>query len=96
MSVPAVADGTSVPKIAAHRRLQFDKSRDCWTIQAPERAFILDEIAYAIVSRCDGHASITDIVDALCRLYDDGPRDMIESDVLSLIQDFVDKGLMSL
>jgi pyrroloquinoline quinone biosynthesis protein D len=96
VSARAVVDGASVPKLAEHRRLRFDKARDSWTIQAPERAFMLDEIAHAIVSRCDGHASISAIVDELCRLYDDAPREAIEADVVNLIQDFADKGLVTL
>jgi len=92
----AVVDSASVPKLAEHRRLRFDKARDCWTIQAPERAFMLDEIAHAIVSRCNGTTSIEAIVEALYQLYGDAPREVIETDVVNLIQDFVDKGLVTL
>lgn len=96
MTARAVVDASSVPKLAAHRRLQFDKARESWTIQAPERAFMLDEIAHAIVSRCDGNANVAAIVDELCRLYEGAPRDLIETDVLNLVQDFADKGLITL
>ena len=95
MSERIIATEESRPKLAAHRRLQFDKARDTWTIQAPERAFMLDEIAHAIVSRCTGEATLGEIVDDLCRAYD-APRDAVAPDVLKLIQDFVDKGVMVL
>jgi pyrroloquinoline quinone biosynthesis protein D len=82
--------------MAAHRRLQFDKTRESWNIQAPERAFLLDETAHAIVSRCDGERTIAAIVDDLCVAYAGAPRDAITADVLTLVQDFADKGVMTL
>jgi len=77
-------------------RLRHDKARDSWTIQAPERTFMLDEIAHAIVSRCDGKAAVAGIVDDLCRTFEDAPRDMIEGDVVAMLQDFADKGVIAL
>jgi pyrroloquinoline quinone biosynthesis protein D len=84
----------SAPRLAPHMRLRHDRARDSWTIQAPERSFLLDPIAHAIVSRCDGVAAIGAVVDSLCAAHPDAPRDIIEGDVLKLIQDFVDKGVM--
>jgi pyrroloquinoline quinone biosynthesis protein D len=85
----------SVPCLAAHMRLRFDKARDLWTIQAPERAFVLDEIAQAIVSRCNGKASVEAIIKDLCDAFRDAPHDVIEKDVLVLLQNFADKGVLS-
>jgi pyrroloquinoline quinone biosynthesis protein D len=77
-------------------RLRFDKARDSWTIQAPERSFLLDPIAHAIVSRCDGHAQLSVIVDGLCAAFPDAPRAVIDSDVRQLIAGFVEKGVIIL
>jgi pyrroloquinoline quinone biosynthesis protein D len=77
-------------------RLKFDKARDSFLIQAPERVFMLDEPAHAIVSRCDGKVRVEAVIDELCRLYADAPRQEIEADVLSVIQNLVDKGVMVL
>jgi pyrroloquinoline quinone biosynthesis protein D len=85
----------SVPRLVPHAKLRLDKARDTWTIQAPERTFMLDPIAHAIVSRCDGVATLGAIVDDLCRAFEGAPRDVIERDVLKLVQDFADKGVMS-
>ena len=85
----------SRPRLAAHRRLKFDESRKRWTIQAPERVFLLDEIAYAIVSRCDGEKTIAQVIDALCAAFE-APRDVVASDVKKLVQDFAGKGVMEL
>jgi pyrroloquinoline quinone biosynthesis protein D len=86
----------SRPKLAPHRRLHFDKARASWTIQAPERVFLLDEPGHAIVSRCDGENTIVDIVDQLCAAYPDARRDAISTDVVALVRDFAQKGVMSL
>lgn len=85
----------SVVGLAPHMRLRHDRVRDAWTIQAPERTFLLDPIAHAIVSRCDGAASMGAVIDALCAAHPDAPRELIEADVLKLVQDFVDKGVMT-
>ena len=96
MNARLLADASSRPRLAPHRRLQFDKARETWTVQAPERAFVLDETAHAIVSRCNGESSIEAIVDDLCRAYDGAPRDAVAADVLKLVQDFLDKSVMTL
>jgi len=85
----------SRPRLAAHRRLKFDESRKSWIIQAPERVFLLDEIAYAIVSRCNGEKTLSEIIDELCAAFE-APRDVVDSDARKLVQDFTDKGVMEL
>jgi pyrroloquinoline quinone biosynthesis protein D len=96
VSGAAKLSSQSVPKLAAHRKLKFDEARKCWVIQAPERAFVLDEIAYAVVSRCDGTRNLEAVVNELSELAPDAPRDVIESDVAELIQGFAAKGVMVL
>lgn len=96
MSARAIADRYSRPKLVAHRQLRFDKVRGSWTIQAPERAYLLDEIAHQIVLRCDGESTVERIIDDLCQSFADAPRDVIAADVLKFVQDFADKGVMEL
>ena len=84
----------SRPRLAPHRRLQFDIARAGWTIQAPERVFLLDDPGHAITSRCNGENTIADIVDQLCDAYPDAPREAIFTDVIALVHDFVGKGVM--
>jgi pyrroloquinoline quinone biosynthesis protein D len=90
-----VLDDSSRPRLAAHRRLRFDEARKSWTIQAPERVFLLDDIAHAIVSRCDGERTLAAIVDELRAAFE-APRELIADDVRRLLQDFSDKGVMEL
>ena len=94
MSERALVQRDSVPVLGAHMRLRYDSARSTWSIQAPERAFLLDDIAHAIVSRCDGRTSVAGIVGALCSVHADAPREQIAADVLQLIQSLVDKGVM--
>lgn len=85
---------SSVPRLAPHARLQFDRHRDRWVIQAPERLLVLDAIALEIVQRCDGAASVAAIVDDLAGKFA-APRDVIAGDVGALLQDLADKGIMT-
>jgi pyrroloquinoline quinone biosynthesis protein D len=85
----------SRPHLAAHRRLRFDERRKTWTVQAPERVFLLNDIAYAVVSRCDGEMTLAHIVDELCAVFE-APHDVVANDVQKLVQDFADKGVMEL
>lgn len=85
----------AVPRLAPHMRLRHDKARDTWTIQAPERTFLLDETARAIMACCDGQASLDVIIESLCARFPDAPRDVIASDVTALLQDFSDKGVIT-
>ena len=85
----------SVPRLAAHRRLWRDPKREVWTVQAPERCFILDQTAHAVLARCDGEASIATIVESLCVSFPDAPPDRIATDVAHLLQDLADKGVIA-
>lgn len=95
MTVRVALTGDSLPRLAPHMRLRRDTTRDVWTIQAPERSFVLDENAHAVISRCDGDSSLTGIVDRLCADFPDAPRAVIETDVTALLQDLADKGVIT-
>jgi pyrroloquinoline quinone biosynthesis protein D len=94
MTERALVNEDSLPRLAAHTRLRFDKQRDQWVLLAPERLFVLDPIALAIVERCKGEASVAAIVDDLVATYN-APRDRILTDVTTLLQDLTDKGIMT-
>lgn len=93
MSLPIVIGDTSIPRLARGTRLQFDKQREQWIIQAPERVFVLDAIATEILQRCNGEATVSAIVDDLAGKFN-APRDIISRDVNALLQGFADKGVM--
>ena len=94
MSEPSLIAEDSVPRLAPHVRLRFDKQRDQWILLAPERLFVLDAIALSIVERCKGAATLGEIADDLARTYD-APREQVLADASTLLQGFLDKGVMT-
>ena len=94
MAEATVIGEGSVPHLPRGVRLKFDKPREQWVLLAPERMFVLDDIAHEIVKCCDGKASVAAIVDDLSTRFE-APRDAILGDVLTLLQDFADKGVMA-
>ena len=60
---------------------------------APERLFVPDEHALEILKLIDGARSATVIVDDLAARFD-APRATIEADVLEMLQDLVERGVL--
>ena len=56
--------------------------------------FELDEIAYEVVSLCDGERSLVDLIDVLSAKFDQAPRDAIQTDVTGMLQNLADKGFI--
>jgi pyrroloquinoline quinone biosynthesis protein D len=55
---------------------------------------VLDAIALEIVKRCDGEASVAQIVNDLAETFA-APRDTILKDVGALLQDLADKRILA-
>ena len=75
-----------IPAFIRGVRLQHDRVRDQWIVQAPERAFIIDPIAAAILQRVNGETSLRRIIDDLAAAYA-APRDVIARDVVTMVED---------
>lgn len=90
---PVVIGVTSVPRLAGHVRLRHDPVRDRWVMLAPERMFVLDHAAAAIVQRVDGVRDVAAITGDLCENFD-APPAVIQGDVINLLQDLADKVLI--
>ena len=88
----AVITEASVPKLPAGVRLHFDGRRDRWVILAPERLFVLDEIALEIIKRCDGNTNVGDVAADLAEVA--APVATILDDVRALLQDLADKNVL--
>ncbi|MXV45212.1 pyrroloquinoline quinone biosynthesis peptide chaperone PqqD [Saccharibacter sp. 17.LH.SD] len=76
-------------------RLQHDKVRDQWLIQAPERALIADPIAAIVLQLLDGKRSVASIIDELCSRFD-APRETIAHDVMALLSGLIEKRVLRL
>jgi pyrroloquinoline quinone biosynthesis protein D len=93
-SPPARLDGAAIPRLKPNVRLQFNEARKQWIIQAPERVLMPDDIAVAVLKRCDGVATIGVIAQALAAEYD-APAELVETDVRDMLQDLADKGVIA-
>jgi len=93
MTGRAVIGGASVPRLPVGVRLKHDAVRKQWVLLAPERMFVLDEIALEVLRACDGTHSVDAIVDGFASRFG-APRETIFADVNALLQDFADKGVL--
>ena len=84
----------SRPVLPRHAKLKFDETRKVWVILAPERVLAPDEIAVEVLRLCDGVRNVAAIVDELAAKYA-APRDAIATDVVAMLQDLADKGLLT-
>jgi pyrroloquinoline quinone biosynthesis protein D len=89
---PAI-EAATVVRFAPHYRFRYDETRAKWLVLAPEKLFVPDEVAVEILKLVDGARAVGDIVDALAARYD-APREVIAGDVLALLQDLADKGVL--
>ena len=83
----------SVPALPRHIKLRHDSARDRWMILAPERVLMPDAIALDILHLCDGQRSVAEIAAALAGQYA-APQERILADVMNLLQDLADKGVV--
>jgi pyrroloquinoline quinone biosynthesis protein D len=61
---------------------------------APERVFVPDDIAVEILRRCDGVATVAAIADALAEKFG-AAREEVARDVLEMLQDLAEKGVVA-
>ena len=88
-----IAEGSS-PYLPRHIKLRQDAARGGWTILAPERVFTPDEIAVAVLRLCDGIRTVEGIAQELSVTYN-APIEQIRGDVVVMLQDLADKGVVT-
>jgi pyrroloquinoline quinone biosynthesis protein D len=89
-----IITGVSKPALPRHIKLRHDTARDRWTILAPERVFSPDAIAVAVLKLCDGNRSVETIAAELAQTYN-APQPRILADIVPMLQDLADKGVVS-
>ena len=82
-----------IPRFAPGHRLREDKARGRWVVMGPERMFVPDEIALAVLQEVDGSRSLTAIIDALAARFA-APRAEIATDVTALLVDLAARGVI--
>ncbi len=93
MTGRAIVDEAKRPRFAPHVRFRFDRRRDRWVVLAPERMLVPDEIAVEVLRRCTGETAVAEIVDEFTTRFD-APRADISTDVIAVLQDLADKGVL--
>ena len=94
MSASARIEAASVPRLPRGVKLHFDEQRKRWTLLAPERVFVPDEIAVEILQRCDGVATVGAIAAALAAKFG-APQEEVARDVTEMLQDLANKGVVA-
>ena len=90
-----VIDPDVRPRLPRGARLAHNEAQGGWVLLAPERVFKADAIAVEIIKRCDGKATLREIVDELAATYA-APRDRILADVTALLRGLAEKRLLEL
>jgi len=83
------------PRLPRGVRLVHNEAHGGWVLLAPERVFKADAVAAEVIKRCDGNASLSEIIDDLARTYS-APREKIAEDVNALLSGLADKKLLEL
>ncbi|MTW18646.1 pyrroloquinoline quinone biosynthesis peptide chaperone PqqD [Rhodoplanes serenus] len=83
------------PKLARGVRMTTSEAHGGPVLLAPERIVRLDTVAADIVSRCDGHLTLAELIDTLAERYA-APRETIAADVTTLLRALADKRLIDL
>lgn len=90
----AVVDAGSVMRFPVGVRLQHDRARERWVLQAPERVVELDEIAHAVLSHVDGRSDVEAIVATLAAEYGADAGE-IYGDVIELFSHLLEKRMLA-
>ena len=86
-------DEAAIPAFAAGAKFRFDTLRQKWVILAPERMFLPDEPAIEILKLVDGARCLGVIIDDLAVRFD-APRAQIAGDVVTMLRELADKGVV--
>jgi pyrroloquinoline quinone biosynthesis protein D len=85
----------SRPKLANFVRVEFDKTRERWILQGPERVMVLDETGKEILDRATGAVTVNEIAARLAQEYD-APADVIQHDVLAVLRLLAEKNFLEI
>ena len=89
-----LVSGASCLRFAPHVKFRHDETRGRWVVLAPERLLLPDDQAVEILKLVDGARSVDSVIDELARRFE-APRDVIAGDVIGMLQDLADKGVLA-
>ena len=82
------------PRLARKAVLRWDRVGGKNLLLYPERGLALNEVASAIVRRCDGEHTVESIVNELGAAFTGAEREVVERDVLELLEQLRERGLL--
>ncbi len=82
-----------VPEFPRGVKFRFNKAKEQWVLLAPERLLVPDEIAVEVLKLCDGERNVEAIASNLAERFN-APKEVIVTDVISMLQDLADKGFI--
>ena len=91
----AIASLASTPALPKHIKMRHDAGRGRWILLAPERVFEPDDTAVEVLKLCDGVRSVSAIAEQLAKDYN-APITEIQGDIVQMVQDLADKGVLRL
>jgi pyrroloquinoline quinone biosynthesis protein D len=94
MSATAISDEAK-PRLPRGVHLKHDDTRDEWLLLAPERVLKTNAIAVEILKRCNGNATLSEIVDDLAAQFK-ADRARIDADVRVLLGELAAKRMVDL
>lgn len=83
------------PRLPRGVRLKHDDTRNEWLLLAPERVIKTDPIAVEILKRCDGIATLGEIVDSLAEQFQ-ADRGRVATDVRAMLGELAAKRMVDL
>ena len=89
----AIVDAETRPTMPPYIKLRHDAGRGRWLILAPERIFEPDDTAVEVLKLCDGQRTVAEIAGGLAKEYS-APIDEITADIVAMLQDLADKGVV--
>ncbi len=81
------------PRFAPGVRLHHDRARGQWVVMAPERMFVPDETALAVLRLVDGARDFDAIVAELATQFA-APAEVIAGDVQTMLDDLLARGAL--
>jgi pyrroloquinoline quinone biosynthesis protein D len=95
MSEAGAINADAKPRLPRGMHLKHDATRDEWLLMAPERVLKLNGVAVEILKRCDGNATLSEIVDQLAAAFA-ADRALIDKDVRALLAELAAKRMVDL
>lgn len=87
-------DMASIVKLSPRARLRFDRHADQHVLLYPERGLLLNGSAAEVVHECIESRSVHAIVERLTAKYGEPRRASIMEDVLTLLRELANRGLL--